>query len=103
MQDPELAKTGPTIPNNATYINHDIQNEIVELVSKLVTEHIVEPSFLHKMEGTQDPTGCGNISIVLRFVDQSYTIRERFLTIATADAGDAKCLTGVLFFGISLA
>lgn len=41
-KDPELAKIAPTIPKNATYISHDIQNEIIELMSTLVTEHIVE-------------------------------------------------------------
>lgn len=34
---PELAKMASTIPNNATNINYDIQNEIIELMSKLVT------------------------------------------------------------------
>ncbi|KAJ3590148.1 hypothetical protein NHX12_008102 [Muraenolepis orangiensis] len=48
------------------------------------------------MDGTRDPTGCENISIVLRFVDENYVIIERLLTIATAVAGDAKTLTQTL-------
>ncbi|KAJ4945666.1 hypothetical protein JOQ06_023347 [Pogonophryne albipinna] len=60
-------------------------------MSKVVTEHIVEEIgdsfYTVKMDGTRDPTGCENISIVLRFVDENYVIKERLLTIATAVAG----------------
>ncbi|KAJ3582910.1 hypothetical protein NHX12_000116 [Muraenolepis orangiensis] len=100
QKEPELAKLAPTIPKNATYISHDIQNDIIDLMSKVVTEHIVEEigdSFnTVTMDGTRDPTGCENISIVLRFVDENYVIKERLLTIATAVAGDAKTLTQTL-------
>ncbi|KAJ4930085.1 hypothetical protein JOQ06_019098 [Pogonophryne albipinna] len=69
-------------------------------MSKVVTEHIVEEIgdsfYTVKMDGTRDPTGCENISIVLRFVDENYVIKERLLTIATAVAGVAKTLTQTL-------
>ncbi|KAJ3581515.1 hypothetical protein NHX12_016561 [Muraenolepis orangiensis] len=48
------------------------------------------------MDGTPDPTGCENIYIVVRFVDENYVIKERLLTIATAVAGDAETLTQTL-------
>uniref|UniRef100_A0A1A8PFD4 Uncharacterized protein n=1 Tax=Nothobranchius pienaari TaxID=704102 RepID=A0A1A8PFD4_9TELE len=38
------------------------------------------------MDGTRDPTGCENLSIVLRFLDETYAIKERLLTIAISDA-----------------
>ncbi|KAJ3583322.1 hypothetical protein NHX12_025626, partial [Muraenolepis orangiensis] len=100
QKDPELAKIAPTIPKNATYISHDIQNDIIDLMSKVVTEHIVEEIghsfYTVTMDGTRDPTGCENISIVVHFVDENYVIKERLLTIATAVAGDAKTLTQTL-------
>ena len=67
-------------------------------MSTLVTEHIVEEVgdefYSIKVDGTRDPTGRENISIVLRFIDaHTSEIRERLLTIATAEEGDAKTLT----------
>ena len=63
-----------------------------------MTEHIVEEVgdefYSIKVDGTRDPTGRENISIVLRFIDaHTSEIRERLLTIATAEEGDAKTLT----------
>lgn len=46
-----------------------------------------------KVDGTCDPTGCENISIVLRFVNESYEVTEHLLCIATAQKGDAQTLT----------
>lgn len=52
-KDPEMAKIA--------YIRCDIQNEIIELMSKLVTEDIVEEEgnfffFTIKIDGTRDTT-----------------------------------------------
>uniref|UniRef100_A0A1A8US94 DUF4371 domain-containing protein n=1 Tax=Nothobranchius furzeri TaxID=105023 RepID=A0A1A8US94_NOTFU len=99
-KDPNLAKIIPAIPRNATYTSHEIQNVIIELMSRQVTEHMVEEIgnsfYTVKMDGTRDPTGCENLSIVLCFLDETYSIKERLLTIATSDAGDAKTLTQTL-------
>ena len=96
-KDLELAKIAPTIPKNATYTSHEIQNEVVEIMSTMITEHIVGEIggsfYTIKVDGTRDPTGCENISIVVRFVDENYAVKERLLTIATAEAGDARTLT----------
>ena len=60
-QNQELAKAFSTIPKNATYTSHDIQNHIIELMSMIVTEQIVkdvgESWFTLKVDGTKDPTG----------------------------------------------
>jgi len=102
-----MAKIIPTIPRNARYTCHEIQNELIGLMSQQVTECIVEEIgnsfYTVKMDGTRDPTGCENLSIVLRFVDDSCAIKERLLTIATAEAGDAKTLTWTLISEISKA
>ncbi len=51
-----------------------------------------------KVEGTRDPTGCKNISIVIRFVNEnvSYEVVERLLTVATAEMSDAQTLTNTI-------
>lgn len=41
-QNQELAKVFCTIPKNATYTSHDIQNHIIELMSTMVKEYIVK-------------------------------------------------------------
>jgi len=78
-----------SIPHTATYTSHDMQNAIIELMSNLVTEHIVEEIgdavYSIKVDGNRDPTGQENISIVLRFINANCEIKERLLTIATAD------------------
>ncbi len=39
-KDAELAKIAKTIPRNATYTSHDIQNDLRDVMSALVREHI---------------------------------------------------------------
>ena len=41
-KDPELADIVKTIPRNATYTCHDMQNELINTLSSVVTEAIVE-------------------------------------------------------------
>uniref|UniRef100_A0A8C1RPS8 DUF4371 domain-containing protein n=1 Tax=Cyprinus carpio TaxID=7962 RepID=A0A8C1RPS8_CYPCA len=97
QKDPELANVVKTIPRNATYTCHDMQNELIRTLSNVVTEAIVEEVgesyYTLKVDGTRDPTGCENISIVIRFVNESYEVTERLLCIATAQKGDAQTLT----------
>lgn len=60
-KDAVLAKIAQTIPHNARYTSHDIQNSLIEIMSTLVTEHIVkevgESFYTIKVDGTRDPTG----------------------------------------------
>ncbi|CAK6983693.1 zinc finger MYM-type protein 1-like [Scomber scombrus] len=99
-KDAELAKIAKTIPRNATYTSHDIQNNLIDVMSALVREHIVkevgESFYTLKVDGTRDPTGRENISIVLRFLNGLCEPTERLLTIATADQGDAVTLTDTI-------
>lgn len=100
-QQKELAKIMETIPHTAIYTSHDIQNGIIKLMSTLVTEHIVrevgDSFYSIKVDGTRDPTGRENISIVIWFIDANYEIKDRLLTIATADGGDANSHTNSYF------
>lgn len=62
QKDPELASVVKTIPRNATYTCHDMQNELIRTLSNVVTEAIVEEVgdsyYTLKVDGTRDPTGC---------------------------------------------
>ena len=79
-KDPELANVVKTIPRNATYICHDMQNELIKTLSDVVTvEEVGDSYYTLKVDGTRDPTGCENISIVLRFVNESYEITDSLL------------------------
>ena len=99
-KDPELTRITKTIPQNARYTSPQIQNEIIEMMSKLVTEEIVrqvgDSWYSIKVDGTRDPIGQENISIVVRFVDENYAACERLLVMATSEKGDAEALTGVI-------
>ncbi|CAL8355710.1 unnamed protein product [Merluccius merluccius] len=57
QKDPELARILSTIPRNATYTNHNIKNQITELMSNnIVTEEkisiIVRFVHLHQANAT---------------------------------------------------
>ncbi|KAI2658679.1 Zinc finger MYM-type protein 1 [Labeo rohita] len=96
----ELAQAFSTIPKNATYTSHDVQNDLIELMSTIVTEHIVkdvgESWFTVKVDGTKDPTGSENVSIVLRYVDQNCSVKERLLSMLTTDKCDALSLSNMV-------
>lgn len=99
-KDPELTRITKTIPQNARYTSPQMQNEIMEMMSKLVTEEIVrqvgDSWYSIKVNGTRDPIGQENISIVVHFVDENYAARVRLLAMATSEKGDAEALTGVI-------
>ncbi|KAI7810397.1 putative zinc finger protein 862-like [Triplophysa rosa] len=101
-KDPLLADAVKTLPRNVTYTRHNIQNELIGLLSDVVTETIVKEVgnsyYTLKVYGTRDPTGCENISIVIRFVkeNESCEVAERLLTIATTEMGDAQTLTDTI-------
>lgn len=56
---------------------------------------------LIKVDGTKDPTGSENVSIVLRYVDWNCTVKERLLSILTTDKCDALSLTNIVLEELS--
>lgn len=74
----------------------DIQNEIINLMSEIVKEHIVkevgESWYTLKVDATKDPTGCENI-FVLRYVDDSCRLWKILLNMITSKKYDALSLT----------
>ncbi len=95
-KDKELAKIFTTIPSNAIYTSNNIQNEIVENMSQIVTEEIVRDIanewFTLKVDGIKGPTGYENISIVLRYVDKTNCVKERLISMAMTQHFDAVSL-----------
>lgn len=69
-------------------------------MATIVTEEIVKDVgdswFTIKVDGTKDPTGCENISLVIRFVDSECRVHERLLAMLTTDKGDARSLTDLV-------
>uniref|UniRef100_A0A8C1TJI1 TTF-type domain-containing protein n=1 Tax=Cyprinus carpio TaxID=7962 RepID=A0A8C1TJI1_CYPCA len=99
-KDPELRSVMKSIPRNATYSSHEIQNDIIANMSSLVTEEIVrevaDSWYTIKVDGTRDPTGMENISIIVRFVKDNYQVTERLLSMTTTEKGDAQTLTNTI-------
>ncbi len=99
-KDPELRSVMKTIPRNATYSSHEIQNDVIANMSSLVTEEIVrevaDSWYTIKVDGTRDPTGIENISIIVRFVKDNCEVTERLLSMTTTEKGDAQTLTNTI-------
>ncbi|ROI52181.1 Zinc finger MYM-type protein 1 [Anabarilius grahami] len=107
-KDPQLAEIVKTIPKNATYTSHEIQNELVAVMSIIVTDAIVKEIgdswFTVKVDGTRDPTGMENISIVIRyFNEKTLEITERLLVMTIANSGDAQTITNMILSELSKA
>ena len=89
-----------TIPQNATYVSHDIQNKVIDLRADIVTEEILKDIgdawYTIKVYGTKDPTGRENISIIIRYVDNDYLVQERLLAMLTTDRCDAHSLADLV-------
>lgn len=99
-KDKVLRDAYMTIPVNATYTSHDIQNVIIQLMADVVTKCIVDEvgdaKFTLKVDGTRDPTGRENISIVIRYVSHDAVIKERLLCLATSEKFGASDLADVI-------
>ena len=78
-----------------------MQNELIAAMSAVVAEGIKQEIgnswYIIKVDGTNDPTGVENISIVIRFFNEhSLKVVERLLVLSSTDLGDAKSTTDVI-------
>ena len=78
-----------------------MQNKIISAMSSVVAEDIKQEIrnswFTIKIDGTKDPTGKENISIIIRFLNEhSLKVAERLLVLSSTDSGDAKSITAVI-------
>ena len=101
-KDSKLAEIHKDIPALCKYTSPQIQNEVIEIMAQLVKEKIVSdvnnadvPYYTVKVDGTKDPTGKENVSIVIRFVLDG-TLMEHLLSIQTTIDVDAESLARVV-------
>ena len=78
-----------------------MQNELIAAMSSEVTEGIKQEIgnswYTIKVDGTKDPTGVENISIIICFFNQhSLKVAERLLVLSSTDSVDAKSITDVI-------
>ena len=66
-KDQRLHAIIKTIPQNATYTSHDMQNKLIAVMSSVATKGIRQEIrnswYIIKVDGTKDPTVVENISI----------------------------------------
>lgn len=99
-KDDALAKVFSTIPKNATYTSHNIQDEIIWLMSEIVTSEIVKEIgdgwYTLMVDGTRDPIGFENVSIVVRYLDNNNETHKRLLAMASTKHCDTLSLTDLI-------
>jgi len=66
------------------------------IVKKAIVQEVGDAWFTLKVDGTRDPTGVENISIVLRFCEDTKVVTERLIALETSSSCDAQALTKVL-------
>ena len=77
-KDDRLAAISKSIPKNATYTSNGIQNEIIETLANMVLGEVRDkylkadsPGFCIKSDGTRDGSNVENLSVIIRFVNNS--------------------------------
>ena len=81
-------------PRNATYVSKTIQNEMIAVVGKFITDHLsreIRESryFSILADEAADVSNKENLSVVIRYVDETKTIREEFLGFYLCEEGTA--------------
>ena len=80
------------------YTSPNMQNQPIAAMSSAVIEGIKQefPRYRFKVDGTKDPTGVANISMIIRFFNEhSLKSAERLLVLSSTD--DVKSITDVIF------
>ena len=100
-KDSKLAEWVKTIPKNATYTSHEIQDELIAVMKEVLTDEIVrevgEAWYTLLVDGMKDDVGVENVSIVIRFYnEETHKVLQRLLVMTTSLAADAKTLTEVV-------
>jgi hypothetical protein len=91
-----------SMPANANYLSHDIQNEIIDICAKLVKEEIFKDIRCSGMvsvmaDETRDVSKKEQLSICFRFVSPDLMeVREEFLTFHHAKKLDASSLASLI-------
>jgi len=92
-------------PQNAKYTSHQIQKEILHVfarnVQSSIRHKIGDARFCLIVDEARDESRREQIALVIRFVDKSGFIRERFLDIVHVKDTTASTLKEEIFFVLS--
>ena len=101
-RDERLQEIIKEIPSNATYTSPDIQNDVIDIMAKMVTDSVVHdvnnadvPCFTLLADGTRDKNHHENISIALRYVKNGKPF-EALLCMPEVQKLDASALATLL-------
>ena len=100
--DTDLREHLSKCKKNASYISKTAQNDIINCCGELITEQIIEDLKHHRFYSilADEAADCSNkeqMSLVLRFVDKDYNIREDFVRFIHCKLGlTGKDLSTVL-------
>lgn len=102
--DIELHQHLQTASANATYLSHRIQNEIIDIAGRIITNKIVErinkaKCFASIADETIDVSGIEQFSVCVRYVDEiegKYIIREDFLCLVPVEVVTEEGLASTL-------
>ena len=99
QKDARLHSIAKSMPKNAKYTSPDIQNEVINIMARMVQEVIVKECtvsdigrFCIKCDETRDATNIEDMSVVLRYVKEGVTV-ERLLSVVDMKAVDANSIT----------
>ena len=91
-----------TSSKNASYISKSTQNDLISCCGTVITQHIVEGVKVAKFFSIIADEACDSsnkeqMSLVLRFVDGSFTIREEFIGFLHCSEGlSGKALSSII-------
>ena len=112
--DRNLQEHLQTAPRNATYISKTIQNEMITTVGKYIINNLSREMkeckyFSILADEAADVSNKEHLSVVIRFVDSTKTIREEFIGFYMCEEGTAgaaikeRILSAVADLGLPMA
>ena len=105
--DKDLEKHLESYSKNASYISKTIQNELIECYGQIITENLlqdIKKSQYYSViaDEASDTSYKEQMSLVLRFVDKNFDVREEFLGFLHCKSGlSGKALSETLLGAIS--
>lgn len=101
-KDKQLADIAKSIPRNATYTSPEVQNDVIRIMAKMVSNGVAEDVkssdanvFALFADGTRDKSNVENVAVGVRYVKGGKAY-ENILTIQRTDQLDAKSIACLL-------
>ena len=94
----KLKEIVSAIAENAKYTSPKIQNEIIELMSTIVIEKIINnikiaPDYSLLADSTRDPQNHELLALGARFINLKALVEERIFSIAKLNSANAKTIS----------